>query len=63
MTELTGAALGRVRSRLIPFLFVLYLVAYLDRLNICFSHARTQFCKNGVRFNWAECHSQAMTYA
>ena len=37
MTELTGAALARVRSRLIPFLFVLYLVAYLDRINISFA--------------------------
>ena len=37
MTELTSAALGRVRSRLIPFLFVLYLVAYLDRINISFA--------------------------
>ena len=37
MTELTSAALGRVRSRLIPFLFVLFLVAYLDRINISFA--------------------------
>lgn len=37
MTELTAAALGRVRSRLIPFLFVLFLVAYLDRVNISFA--------------------------
>lgn len=37
MTDLTSAALGRVRSRLIPFLFVLYLVAYLDRVNISFA--------------------------
>jgi len=29
--------MGRVRSRLIPFLFVLYLVAYLDRVNISFA--------------------------
>lgn len=37
MTDLTVSALARVRSRLIPFLFVLYLVAYLDRVNISFA--------------------------
>lgn len=37
MTALTAEALGRVRSRLIPFLFILFLVAYLDRVNISFA--------------------------
>lgn len=37
MTDLTVSALARVRSRLIPFLFILYLVAYLDRVNISFA--------------------------
>ena len=37
VTELTSAAMARVRSRLIPFLFVLSLVAYLDRVNISFA--------------------------
>lgn len=31
------SALVRVRGRLIPFLFVLYLVAYLDRVNVSFA--------------------------
>lgn len=31
------SALGRVRRRLIPFLFLLYLVAYLDRVNVGFA--------------------------
>lgn len=34
---LAAAALDRVRGRLIPFLFVLYLVAYLDRVNVSFA--------------------------
>ena len=31
------AALARVRRRLIPFLFLLYVVAYLDRVNVGFA--------------------------
>lgn len=30
-------ALARVRRRLIPFLFLLYVVAYLDRVNVGFA--------------------------
>jgi ACS family tartrate transporter-like MFS transporter len=32
-----SAVLARVRSRLIPFLFLLYVVAYLDRINVGFA--------------------------
>ena len=30
-------ALAKVRRRLIPFLFLLYIVAYLDRINVGFA--------------------------
>jgi MFS transporter, ACS family, tartrate transporter len=36
-SRLAGAALAKARRRLIPFLFVLYLVAYLDRINVGFA--------------------------
>jgi MFS transporter, ACS family, tartrate transporter len=36
-THLANAALSKARRRLIPFLFVLYLVAYLDRINVGFA--------------------------
>src|SRR5690349_17517478 len=32
-----SAVVGRVRRRLIPFLFLLYIVAYLDRINVGFA--------------------------
>src|SRR5436853_1524604 len=32
-----GTVLARVRRRLIPFLFLLYIVAYLDRINVGFA--------------------------
>src|SRR5213593_2453329 len=32
-----GRVLARVRRRLIPFLFLLYIVAYLDRINVGFA--------------------------
>jgi len=32
-----GAALSKVRKRLLPFLFALYIVAYLDRINVGFA--------------------------
>ncbi len=32
-----GAALSKVRRRLLPFLFTLYIVAYLDRINVGFA--------------------------
>ena len=35
--RLADAALAKARRRLIPFLFVLYLVAYLDRINVGFA--------------------------
>jgi ACS family tartrate transporter-like MFS transporter len=36
-SQLADAALSNARRRLIPFLFVLYLVAYLDRINVGFA--------------------------
>jgi ACS family tartrate transporter-like MFS transporter len=36
-SRLADAALSNARRRLIPFLFVLYLVAYLDRINVGFA--------------------------
>ncbi|TEX51809.1 MAG: hypothetical protein B7C55_03655 [Actinomycetales bacterium mxb001] len=36
-----SSALVLVRRRLVPFLFVLYVVAYLDRVNISFAAAAT----------------------
>jgi sugar phosphate permease len=36
-SRLADAALAKARRRLIPFLFVLYLVAYLDRINVGFA--------------------------
>lgn len=36
-TRLADAALSRARRKLIPFLFVLYVVAYLDRINVGFA--------------------------
>ena len=35
--EIAGSALRKVRWRLIPFLFLLYVVAYLDRVNVGFA--------------------------
>src|SRR5881275_1742227 len=32
-----AAVLAKVRRRLIPFLFLLYIVAYLDRINVGFA--------------------------
>src|SRR3981081_1099965 len=32
-----AAALARTRRRLIPFLFLLYIVSYLDRINVGFA--------------------------
>jgi len=37
LSRLADAALSKARRRLIPFLFVLYLVAYLDRINVGFA--------------------------
>lgn len=37
MTTLTLDPLPKVRRRLIPFLFLLYIVAYLDRINVSFA--------------------------
>ena len=31
------AAAAKVRRRLVPFLFLLYIVAYLDRINVGFA--------------------------
>ena len=36
-SRLADAALSKARRKLIPFLFVLYLVAYLDRINVGFA--------------------------
>ncbi len=36
-SRLADAALSKARRRLIPFLFLLYLVAYLDRINVGFA--------------------------
>ena len=33
----SGCVVGKVRRRLIPFLFLLYIVAYLDRINVGFA--------------------------
>jgi ACS family tartrate transporter-like MFS transporter len=37
MTTVTVDPLPKVRRRLIPFLFLLYIVAYLDRINVSFA--------------------------
>ena len=37
MTPVAARAIARVRWRLIPFLALLYLVAYLDRVNVGFA--------------------------
>jgi len=37
LSRLADGALSKARRRLIPFLFVLYLVAYLDRINVGFA--------------------------
>ena len=39
MSPAALSALGQVRRRLIPLLFVLYVVAYLDRVNVSFAAA------------------------
>ena len=36
-TEESASVLARVRRRLIPFLFLLYIVSYLDRINVGFA--------------------------
>jgi hypothetical protein len=38
MEDLEKRAIGKVMRRLIPFLIVCYFVAYLDRVNVCFSN-------------------------
>jgi MFS family permease len=37
MTDVLGSALAKARRRLLPFLFLLYIVAYLDRINVGFA--------------------------
>jgi ACS family tartrate transporter-like MFS transporter len=37
---LVDAGLSRVRRRLLPFLFVLYIIAYMDRINVGFASLR-----------------------
>jgi sugar phosphate permease len=37
MVATTAAAVAKARRRLIPFLFVLYVVSYLDRINVGFA--------------------------
>ena len=37
LTPIAESALRKVRWRLIPFLFLLYIVAYLDRVNVGFA--------------------------
>src|SRR5215207_3645604 len=37
VTAPASNALAKVRRRLIPFLFLLYVVAYLDRINVSFA--------------------------
>jgi ACS family tartrate transporter-like MFS transporter len=37
MTQSVSNPLAKVRRRLIPFLFLLYIVAYLDRINVSFA--------------------------
>ena len=37
LVDVSQAAMARVRRRLIPFLFLLYVVAYLDRVNVGFA--------------------------
>ena len=37
LSRLADSAMSKARHRLIPFLFVLYLVAYLDRINVGFA--------------------------
>src|SRR6476620_10388824 len=37
MTPDTAVVLRKVRRRLIPFLFLLYIVSYLDRINVGFA--------------------------
>src|SRR6266851_6128158 len=36
-TEAPASVLAKVRRRLIPFLFLLYIVSYLDRINVGFA--------------------------
>src|SRR6478609_9150485 len=36
-SDTVGPVLAKVRRRLIPFLFLLYIVAYLDRINVGFA--------------------------
>ena len=35
--ELQARTIGKIRARIIPFIFVLYVVAFLDRINIGFA--------------------------
>src|SRR6476660_5598064 len=37
MNHIVAAALAKARRRLLPFLFLLYVVAYLDRVNVGFA--------------------------
>src|SRR5947207_2322807 len=37
MTDDLSSATRKVRARLVPFLFLLYIVAYLDRINVGFA--------------------------
>jgi ACS family tartrate transporter-like MFS transporter len=57
--EVGRRALARTRRRLIPFLFVLYIVSYLDRINVGFAALQMNAALGfGARvFGWARASS------
>ena len=41
-SQLKGIALRKITLRLVPFLFLLYIIAYLDRINVGFAALQMQ---------------------
>jgi len=46
LTSIGTKTIGKVRARILPFIFLLYIVAFLDRNNIGFRDTAT-FCRHG----------------
>ena len=41
-SEMESSVLSKITRRIVPLLFVLYLVAYLDRINVAFGALQMQ---------------------
>ena len=63
-SDVERRAIARVQTRLIPFIFVCYVIAYLDRVNIGFAAAELQrdlgLSRRGLRARAPACSSSGI---